>query len=89
MLAVREECEGEGTWRALFARPEGFRFHPWVGERHRRRDVARLAQALERAAPGLPEDVWQAFVQAYLPPGAPAARRAAFRQIIRARTRRQ
>jgi hypothetical protein len=83
LLAVRDGPGESGTWKVLFARPEGFRFRPWVGEGFRRSDVARLAAALGHAAPGIPEDAWRAFLRAYLPPGAPAARADALWRAIR------
>jgi hypothetical protein len=82
LLAARDDPGEGGTWRVLFGRPEALRFRPWVGERLRRRDVARLAAALGAAAPTLPEDAWRAFLQAYLPPGVAASRADIYWRLI-------
>ena len=54
ILAVRGISGGAASFRVFWARPEAIRFRPWVGRPHRRRDVAGLAAALDRAGPHIP-----------------------------------
>jgi hypothetical protein len=87
LLAVRDPADEAGAWGVLFARPEALAFRPWVGSRRRRHDLARLAAAIGRVAPGLPEEAWRAFLRAYLPPGAGAARAEALWRLLGPRAR--
>ena len=83
LVALRGYSGEGGEWTVQFARPEHCRFRPWVGQKLRRRDVARLAAALGRAAPGIPEGAWRAFLHAYLTPGGTARGEAYWRLIRR------
>lgn len=82
MLAGRTGGAHTAEWAVLFSRPEDMIFRPWVGDAQRRRAVARLAAAVGAAVPAIPDGPWRAFLQAYLPPTTPPARREAFRRII-------
>jgi len=82
LLAVRAPSGDGGSWSLFFARPEDMSFRPWVGQRARRRGVARLAAALGHAAPDLSEAAWRTFLHAYLPPGASAGRTEAFWRLL-------